>query len=123
VRPPKELKVGSGKWHIDKDSPDIKILKPADVTVLMVAPALRDDKGGKESDVVAFTFAYGGGGGNQAAKITSDTNIPQIKSGGRVLHVLSHFGKQKNAADEFVLQNLLLNFLIEVQERFGTVKK
>jgi len=120
---PKQLKVGQGQWHIDKDSPDIRILKPAEVTVLMVAPALRGEKGGKESDVVAFTFAYSQGSATRISITGGDTALPQIISGGRVLHVLSHFGKQKNAADEFVLQNLLLNFLIEVRERFGTVKK
>ena len=38
-------------------------------------------------------------------------------TGGRVLYVLSHFGKQKSEDDEYTLQNLLLNFLIEASER------
>jgi len=41
----------------------------------------------------------------------------QMKGGGRVVHVLSHFGKQQSEEDEFALQNLLLNFLIEANER------
>lgn len=35
------------------------------------------------------------------------------EKGGRVLHVLSHFGKQQDRYGEFALQNLLLNFLLE----------
>jgi hypothetical protein len=40
--------------------------------------------------------------------------------GGRVLYVLSHFGKQVSAQDEYSLQNLLINFLIEANERRGS---
>jgi hypothetical protein len=32
--------------------------------------------------------------------------------------VLSHFGRQESQQDEFALQNLLLNFLLEAREHF-----
>ena len=38
-------------------------------------------------------------------------------------HVLSHFGKQNSEDDEFALQNLMLNFLIEANERRVKNKK
>ena len=41
-------------------------------------------------------------------------------TGGRVLYVLSHFGKQAATSDEYALQNLLINFLVEASERRGT---
>ena len=34
-----------------------------------------------------------------------------------VVYVLSHFGKQESTADEHSLQNLLINFLVEANER------
>ena len=37
--------------------------------------------------------------------------------GGRVMHVLSHFGKQQSVADELALRNLLVNFLLECARR------
>ena len=44
-------------------------------------------------------------------------------SGGRVMYVLSHFGKQKSKKDEYALQNLLLNFLLEASERRAHYRK
>ena len=41
-------------------------------------------------------------------------------TGGRVVYVLSHFGKQESTADEHSLQNLLINFLVEANERRGS---
>ena len=40
-------------------------------------------------------------------------------TGGRVLYVLSHFGKQESNEDEYALQNLLINFLVEAADRRG----
>jgi hypothetical protein len=55
---------------------------------------------------VAMTFPFG-----EARKSAGRP------AGGRVLHVLSHFVRQKTRNDEFAIQNMLLNFLIEARER------
>ncbi len=38
---------------------------------------------------------------------------------GTVVHVLSHFGKQRSRQDEATLENFLVNFLIEVRVAMG----
>lgn len=114
----KRQKVGEGKWKIDKDSPDIKIDKPQEVTVLMVSQDLKVTE--KDSGAIAVTFNYGTKGlipsitGGESNTYYTAKN----KTGGQVLHVLSHFGKQHEPTDEFVLQNLMLNFLKEAAERY-----
>lgn len=116
------------EWKIDEDSPDIKILKKDIVTVLIVSPKLGRDGsvavtwgfsntkekivttgGGKTSPYSEGKIVITGGDGK--------TSPHSYAPGGRVLHVLSHFGKQKSKLDEFALQNLLLNFLTELSER------
>ena len=112
------------EWMIDADSPAIVIKNRPRVTVLMFSasiPFLLDkDKGG--SDAVAVTFLSGGG--NEPDPVASGKPIPQnplAMKGGRVVHVLAHFGKQGRTAGgekgEYSLQNLLVNFLIEANER------
>jgi hypothetical protein len=117
----RELNVGEGKWRIDDASPDIKILQPDKVIVLMVSSELKT--GDKDSGAVAVTFSFGKKG-ITTAKITGDSSGDYYhkdkNSGGQVMHVLSHFGHQKTADDEFSLQNLLLNFLMEATERFNS---
>ena len=80
------------EWKIDKESPSLNI-RSKKVEVLIVSPELGKRTG---DDAVALTFA--------------------IKKG-RVLHVLSHFGKQNSAHNEATLENVLVNFLIEVNVR------
>jgi hypothetical protein len=112
----KKIKIGEGKWKIDKDSPDIRIDKPSDVTVLMVAPKLKATD--KDSGAVAVTFSYGKGG--TVARISGGNEDPYASSkrvGGQVLHVLSHFGHQEDPTDEFALQNMILNFITEAVEK------
>ena len=73
-------------------------------------------------------FAVGGKDGKRPG-IASGGKVQQDSTkmtGGRVLYVLSHFGKQKSSEDEYSMQNLLINFLIEAYERranFGKAKK
>lgn len=86
-------------WKIDDESPGIKIHSRR-VTVLMGSAKVKE--GG--SSAVALTFQ------------------PRGKSGGAVLHVLSHFGKQRAEEDEFALQNLLLNFMLEAHRRYPAAK-
>jgi len=118
----RELTVGEGKWKIDDQSPDIKINKPQDVTILMVSSDLKTSD--KDSGAVAITFSCGKTG--LVPRLTggdSDNYSLQKKTGGQVMHVLSHFGHQQQATDEFVLQNLILNFLMEAAERYGMQPK
>jgi hypothetical protein len=110
-------------WKIDKDSPAIKILGNG-VTVLMTSDKLRKLSGGDDS--VAVTFlplgegpeSVGSGAGTQERGKGS-----AARRGGRVLHVLSHFGKQSSSEDEYALQNLLLNFLLEANREAPQTKK
>jgi hypothetical protein len=105
------------QWKIDKDTRCIKIVDPARVTVLLVSPELKKYAQGNEA--VAVTFAVGGKDGKKPA-VASGGQVQQDRgqmSGGRVMYVLSHFGKQKSEEDEYTLQNLMLNFLFEASER------
>jgi len=109
-------------WKIDNESPAIRIVNKAKVTTLIFSKDVGKAAGDKGSDAVAVTFVVapkGGGGGDPVATGAPIEQDRTRMSGGRVLHVMSHFGKQKNATDEFTIQNLLLNFLIEASERKG----
>jgi len=99
-------------WQIDDESPWIQIVAKTQVAVLMRSNDLSKDAG-PEGNAVAITFLSGGARGEAAAR----TGALERIRGGRVLHVLSHFGKQQSNEDEFALQNLLLNFLIEASRR------
>jgi len=91
-------------WKIDTDSPKIGVKDPNAVQVLI------------ESDTVgpvALTFTPA----RVKAKKGEFEQDRTKMQGGRVLHVLSHFGEQEAPADELTIQNLLLNFLIEASER------
>lgn len=102
----------SHAWKVDNESPAIAILNPA-VTVLMVSPGVGAMS--KGNDAVAVTFGYGA---NLDPKNATGLQQDLAKmAGGRVLHVLSHFGKQKSQNDEYTLQNLLLNFFFEANNR------
>ncbi|MFH0888737.1 MAG: hypothetical protein V1871_05965 [Planctomycetota bacterium] len=97
-------------WKIDSESPDIKIIKK-DVTVLIVSPDLA--KANKNEGAVAVTWGY-----SAEKLVTTDGGTgPSYAGGGRILHVMSHFGHQKSKIDEFALQNLILNFFMELNER------
>jgi hypothetical protein len=97
------------KWKIDRSTRCIKVVDPSRVVTLLVSPDLKERAAGH--DAVAVTFAVGDKGGDVA------TGVNDKMTGGRVLYVLSHFGKQKVQQDEYTLQNILLNFLIEASER------
>lgn len=121
----------SHRWKIDDESPSIKVVDQGAVTVLMESEDLQKAAGGDGS--VAVTFRYGtgsprkqgegaapdrvrtgGGGGADAGKSRGRGEWAEEQRGGRVLHVMSHFGKQQGSRDDtFVLQNLILNFIME----------
>lgn len=79
-------------WKIDNESPSIKV-RSRKVTTLIVSPDLERLCG---DPAVAVTFPVGRG---------------------VILHVLSHFGKQASARDEATIENVLVNFLLEVNIR------
>jgi hypothetical protein len=127
----------SHKWKIDDQSPAIKV-KGKNADVLMRSEDLGKAAGGM--DVVAVSFRAGKGkpwknasarkkkkgpvtgGGADALKGKSRGrgSWSESMAGGRVLHVLSHFGKQQSSSeDTFVLQNLILNFLMESNRQHG----
>ena len=106
-----QLKVGDGEWKIDQDSPNLIVKKAGDVAILMVSPELK--KISADADSVVVTFHYSN---KKKAGVASGGNARP--EGGSVLHVVSHFSKQKNKGDAFALQNLLLNFLAEANNAF-----
>lgn len=135
VAPPREREKGmtvtaddldriSHTWKIDKETRTVHIRDPRVVTLLTSPELLKTAKG---DDAVAITFgvrpdAATPGGSKKNAPVASGAELSQDRktmSGGRVVYVLSHFGKQESTADEYSLQNLLINFLVEANERRG----
>lgn len=114
----------TSSWKVDNLSPSIIVADPAKVQVLLTSQALKvaSEPG---SGAVAVAFNPGAGAAPAATPGRGprtgggrDKGPPPAR-GGLVLHVLSHFGKQKNEQDEFTLQNLLVNFLLEAQDRYA----
>ncbi len=108
------------EWKVDDESPSIRVVDKKGVTTLLVSKKLRDQtkdsKGNPLGDEsVAITFVPQGTGG-RGGRVTTGAGS-KAGAGGRVLHVMSHFGKQNDSDDEFVLQNLLLNFLLEASSK------
>jgi hypothetical protein len=110
-------------WKIDKETRTVHIRDPRVVT-LLTSPELFKTANG--DDAVAITFGVtpvaSGGGSKKNASLASGTELSQDRktmAGGRVVYVLSHFGKQESTQDEHSLQNLLINFLVEASERRG----
>ncbi|MBI4834441.1 MAG: hypothetical protein HY811_06455 [Planctomycetes bacterium] len=120
----KRTSIGENKWKIDADAPDLKVLRANEVVILIVSEDLKTDD--PKSGAVAITFAAGPGGQPIAPSASTGGNDGYVvgkKTGGQVMHVLSHFGKQKDASDEYALQNLILNFIMEAVERLNVRKK
>ncbi len=115
-----DLEKISHTWKIDKETRTIRIKDPKRVVTLLSSPHL--EKYAQGDDAVAVTFLAGKGKEAAAPAVSTGGEVQQDRSkmaGGRVLYVLSHFGKQKSASDEYSLQNLLINFLVEANERRG----
>jgi len=113
----------SARWKIDNLSPSIVVVAPARVQVLLASQELKT-VAANGANAVAVAF-YPGAPATPAAPTDGRVRTggrghePQSQAprGGLVLHVLSHFGKQQSLTDEFTLQNLLVNFLLEAQDR------
>jgi hypothetical protein len=115
LRDPNQLPPGAKitrNWVIDDDSPVIEVTGGANVVLLLTSEELKAE--GPNREAVALTFLPSA----PATEKFAGEGKPEKLQGGRVLHVLSHFGKQEAKEDEFALQNLLLNFLIEGNRRF-----
>jgi len=110
-------------WKIDRETRTIRIRDPKRVATLLTSPKLGEYADG--DDAVAITFTVGSDDAKRAAVATTgEVQQDRTKmSGGRVLYVLSHFGKQKSQDDEYSLQNLLINFLVESNERRGALAR
>lgn len=111
-------------WKIDKETRTIHIRDAARVVTLLTSPELQKTAGG--DDAVAVTFGVvptpTGGGSKRNSSVATGAELSHDRktmSGGRVVYVLSHFGKQESTSDEHSLQNLLINFLVEANERRG----
>ncbi|RTZ91508.1 MAG: hypothetical protein DSY92_04370 [Planctomycetota bacterium] len=87
-----DIRLIDHRWKIDKESPSLSI-QSKKVQVLVESEQLRKICG---EGAVAITFPVGRG---------------------RVLHVLSHFGKQSSSDNEATIENILVNFLLQVRIR------
>ena len=87
-----EIELIRHHWKIDNESPSIEV-RSKRVEVLVTSPKLKKLCG---DGAVAVTFP--------------------VKKG-RVFHVLSHFGRQSSSHNEATIENMLVNFLIEVNVR------
>ena len=87
-----DIRLIEHRWKIDKESPALDI-QSKKVQVLIDSQDLEAVCG---EGAVAVTFP--------------------VKRG-RVVHVLSHFGKQSSSDNEATIENLLVNFLLQVRIR------
>lgn len=75
------------------------------------------EPGSEGDEAVAITFFPGATPKTVVATGGYEQDRTKMVGGGRVVHVASHFGKQDSKDDEYSLQNLMLNFLLEASER------
>jgi hypothetical protein len=109
------------QWHIDDESPAIVIRNQKVVTVLLQSQKLAGLTDG--NNACAITFFPGKGRGKREPVVTDYDGTEYGPGKGRVLHILSHFGKQENIADEDALRNLLFNFLREAAVVYNLTHK
>lgn len=97
-------------WVVDDDSPIVDVNQQQCQVLIETKDArlVKDGNGG----AVAVVFSPVP---DKQVVITGDGIDPGKMKGGRVLHVLSHFDKQKGG--DRSLQNILLNFLLEAADR------
>lgn len=121
VFPADPFKAAAFRWQIDAVSFTVRPGKRA--TVLIHSDELEKRHG---SGIVAAVFRYGpgagrGGASRQRPRPTTGGGSRSGRSAservpGSVLHVLSHFQKQRDeSGDGFALQQMLLNFIVEKQ--------
>lgn len=86
-------------------------------TFMPWSPPKKPNAPNEGDDATAISFFPGASEKNVIGTGGFEQDTKKLVGGGRVIHVLSHFGKQDSQDDEFALQNLMLNFLIEANER------
>lgn len=129
-------------WKIPEDTASIRIVDPARVGALIVSEAIGGLSSPRDDDDAAIlecgtcgvktrapsSSAHPGCGGTwtpwvpppkpRAPAAGDDAAAATFAAGdGRVMHVLARFGSQNSQEDEFALQTLLLNYLIEATGR------
>ncbi len=110
------------RWKVDNLSPAIEVVAKGKVTVLLESQDLKKSASGHNA--VAVTFSPdpsddGSEGDGKRVRTGRRKKGEPEERAGIVLHVLSHFGKQGSQEDEFTLQNLLVNFLLEANDRWA----
>ena len=122
------VKKPDNKWKVDDESPYIEVKNKSKVTILMTSKKVRELSSGHGTVALTFGGPYGYGKGEGVSRKTRTQlrdkgeqgglgkHVPGVIKG-RVLHVLSHFARQHAKEDEFALQNLALNFLLEAKRR------
>ena len=106
------------QWKIDDESPYLNVRNKREVVKLLESEKVGKLAGGK-NDAVAISFFARKRSHGSAGKGAGVERRPS----GRILHVLSHFGKQSSIESEYALQNLLLNFLLEANREWNLRKK
>ncbi len=95
-------------WLIDDESYALAVLDPRRVVTLLKSNRLRRVADGNDEVAVAFRPGSGSRG-----RVPPGASPPRGGAPGVVAVILSHFGRQNTRADEFALQNILLNFLLD----------
>jgi hypothetical protein len=103
------------QWTIDAGGPAISF-DPRRASALIDAPELLKKR---KPSTVAFTFVLHSDQQLLQQELMNGGLYEEFSDikGGRVVCVLSHFAKQRDKEDGFILQNLLINFLIEGKDR------
>ncbi len=99
-------------WKIDDQSPSIRINDANAVKVLLESAEMA--KAYNVNKAVAVLVGVNAG---SEINITGTTRETMLK-GGRLIHVMSHFTKQNSSRDGYTMQNLLVNYLLEANERW-----
>jgi hypothetical protein len=96
-------------WAIDDESFALKPLDASKVVRLLASGKLQ--KKAEGNGLVALAFRPGAGSAAPSPGQPAPRGVPGV-----VVLVLSHFGKQDSRQDEYTIQNLLLNVLIDANQ-------
>ncbi len=96
------------EWQIDDESYALHVIDRRRVVTLLRSDRLRKATDGDGAVAVAFRPGKGSRGA-----VPPGASPPAGGAPGVVTVILSHFGHQNTQVDEFALQNILLNFLLD----------
>ncbi len=100
-------------WKIDDESHALKVEDSRRVVSLLTSGRLQREAKGQ--GVVALAFRPGPSSSAVPVGVTVPAGAASRGVPGAVVCVLSHFGKQDSTQDEYSIQNLLLNVLIDAE--------